>query len=130
MIVYHTPEGEILRWSTSGMGDLPGLTPLETDVTDPTDCRVVGGQVVPLPPRPDGHVRFNYAAGAWVPDNAAADAEARADRRRRLQDSDWTQVADAPVDHAAWATYRQALRDVTAQPGYPHKINWPVPPRG
>lgn len=38
----------------------------------------------------------------------------RVERNRLLADSDWTQVADAPVDAAAWATYRQALRDLPA----------------
>ena len=35
-------------------------------------------------------------------------------RDRLLAESDWTQVADAPVDRQAWATYRQALRDFPA----------------
>lgn len=52
----------------------------------------------------------------------------RATRDEKLKDSDWTQVADAPVDKAAWATYRQALRDVTAQDGFPWTITWPVAP--
>jgi hypothetical protein len=38
----------------------------------------------------------------------------RLHRDRLLAASDWTQVADAPVDKAAWATYRQALRDFPA----------------
>jgi len=52
----------------------------------------------------------------------------RATRDEKLKDSDWTQVADAPVDKAAWATYRQALRDVTAQDGFPWTITWPEKP--
>ena len=52
--------------------------------------------------------------------------EARSKRNTLLAASDWTQVADAPVDQAAWATYRQALRDITAQAGFPENINWPV----
>lgn len=52
----------------------------------------------------------------------------RADRNRLLTESDWTQVADAPVDKAAWAQYRQALRDVTEQPGFPYNVSWPVKP--
>ena len=52
----------------------------------------------------------------------------RAARNAKLTASDWTQVADAPVDQAAWATYRQALRDVTAQAGFPWTITWPVAP--
>ena len=38
----------------------------------------------------------------------------RLHRDRLLKESDWTQVADAPVDQQAWATYRQALRDFPA----------------
>jgi hypothetical protein len=50
----------------------------------------------------------------------------RTQRDQLLKDSDWTQVADAPVDKQAWATYRQALRDVTQQSGFPWTINWPT----
>jgi hypothetical protein len=63
---------------------------------------------------------------------AAKDAEQakniRSDRDKRLSDTDWTQVADAPVDKAVWATYRQALRDVPAQTGFPYDITWPSKP--
>lgn len=52
----------------------------------------------------------------------------RTQRGEKLKDTDWTQVADAPVDKAAWATYRQALRDVTAQEGFPWTIDWPTQP--
>ena len=52
----------------------------------------------------------------------------RTTRGEKLKDTDWTQVADAPVDKAAWATYRQALRDVTAQDGFPWAIIWPEMP--
>ena len=54
--------------------------------------------------------------------------EVRASRDEKLTESDWTQVADAPVDQAAWATYRQALRDIPAQAGFPNTIDWPVKP--
>ena len=52
----------------------------------------------------------------------------RADRNQRLASSDWTQLADAPVDKAAWAAYRQALRDITTQQGFPWNIQWPAQP--
>ena len=57
-----------------------------------------------------------------------ADVQARSKRDRLLAQSDWTQVVDAPVDQAAWATYRQALRDVPAQAGFPENIDWPDVP--
>ena len=58
-----------------------------------------------------------------------AEAErVRTERDQLLTASDWTQVADAPVDQAAWATYRQALRDVSEQEGFPHSVVWPKKP--
>ena len=63
---------------------------------------------------------------------AALDAQqaksVRDDRTNRLSESDWTQLADAPVDKTAWAAYRQALRDVTTQEGFPWSVSWPVKP--
>ena len=53
----------------------------------------------------------------------------RAERNRLLSQSDWTQVSDAPVNKVAWATYRQALRDITAQTGFPLSVVWPNPPQ-
>jgi len=55
-------------------------------------------------------------------------AHARSERDRLLSQSDWTQVPDAPVDQAEWAEYRQALRDVPQQAGFPTDITWPVKP--
>jgi hypothetical protein len=49
-------------------------------------------------------------------------------RDGELARTDWTQVADAPVDEAAWATYRQALRDLPASNADPRKIDLPVAP--
>lgn len=54
--------------------------------------------------------------------------QVRQDRDLKLAASDWTQVADAPVDKAAWATYRQALRDIPTQAGFPSAVVWPVVP--
>jgi hypothetical protein len=54
--------------------------------------------------------------------------EVRSERNLLLIQSDWTQVADAPVDQAAWATYRQELRDITKQEGFPDNVIWPVRP--
>ena len=51
----------------------------------------------------------------------------RTDRNKRLADCDWTQLPDAPVDAADWATYREALRDITGQEN-PFSITWPEKP--
>jgi hypothetical protein len=52
-------------------------------------------------------------------------------RNARLQKSDWTQLADVPLTTAEkndWAVYRQSLRNITEQPGYPNTIDWPTAP--
>lgn len=52
----------------------------------------------------------------------------RNQRDADLKASDWTQVADAPVDKAAWASYRQALRDLPAATGFPWDHTYPNKP--
>lgn len=53
----------------------------------------------------------------------------RTNRDRRLTASDWTQLPDVPEEiRDAWAGYRQRLRDVTEQPGFPAEVTWPAPP--
>ena len=63
---------------------------------------------------------------------AAHDAQqakgVRDDRNKRLADCDWTQLADAPGDKIAWASYRQSLRDVSSQDGFPWDVTWPDKP--
>jgi hypothetical protein len=49
-------------------------------------------------------------------------------RSRELSASDWTQVADSTADKAAWATYRQKLRDLPASNADPKKIKFPTRP--
>lgn len=52
-------------------------------------------------------------------------------REYELKNSDWTQLPDSPLTAERkfeYAVYRQALRDITAQPEYPINIEWPVLP--
>jgi len=74
----------------------------------------------PVPEKPD-----------YNPDQRQLNQEAEEARTQRdalLAESDWTQVSDAPVNHQAWADYRQALRDLPQQAGFPTEITWPVKP--
>lgn len=57
--------------------------------------------------------------------------EARSKRDGLLSACDWTQMADCPLSSEqklAWATYRQALRDVPEQTSFPTEILWPEVP--
>ena len=49
-------------------------------------------------------------------------------RDSQLVKSDWTQVADSPVDKNAWAEYRQTLRDLPASKSNPRLIEIPTQP--
>ena len=55
-------------------------------------------------------------------------ADARQERNNLLASTDWTAMADAPTQATAMTTYRQALRDITSQSGWPTTINWPTAP--
>lgn len=80
----------------------------------------------------DGVWTQNYIVTNLGAEEATAKADTqwgiiRIERNTKLIASDWTQVADAPVDAAEWATYRQALRDITNQTN-PFNIVWPTVP--
>ena len=58
-------------------------------------------------------------------------AEVRQQRNQLLTESDWTQLADSPLDadtKSAWALYRETLRQVPEQSGFPWNIVWPTKP--
>lgn len=63
-----------------------------------------------------------------TPESLEMAKNVRIDRNQRLSICDWTQLADAPVDKAAWAAYRQSLRDITKQAGFPWAVTWPQQP--
>jgi hypothetical protein len=135
-------EGEFRAYQQANGGPTWGITSEAILDSLGTDVVFEGPQVQPT--------RYQFAfrdgveqiEGKWYTKYSVADmdqeakdaldttqAEAvRKQRTEKLKDSDWTQVADAPVDKAAWATYRQALRDVTQQSGFPWTIDWPVAP--
>jgi hypothetical protein len=79
---------------------------------------------------PDGVVHTaaeQYEAYCFTKDEAQGKA-VRDDRNKRLADCDWTQLADAPVDGLAWGVYRQDLREVPDQEGFPWEVVWPEAP--
>ena len=69
------------------------------------------------------------AAAQQAQQQAQLVQEILAKRKAKLEASDWTQLPDVPLaTKQAWATYRQALRDITAQETYPFNLVWPTPP--
>jgi hypothetical protein len=89
-----------------------------------------------------GQVDPVFEDGEWLQSWSVTEADAeeiaerleeqssvvRSERNQRLAACDWTQLPDAPVDTTSWAAYRQELRDVTGQAGFPWAVVWPVAP--
>jgi hypothetical protein len=80
------------------------------------DTMLIGGVVSPV------------SGDALVEYNDRLMDELRSQRDLLLKSSDWTQVSDAPVDQAAWATYRQQLRDLPNNTEDPANPTWPTKP--
>lgn len=81
-------------------------------------------------PPEDGYT-FDYSTKTWVPNIPYLEYKVKAQREQLLLASDWTQIPNGPLTSAqqtAWATYRQELRDITSQSGYPTNVVWPTPP--
>lgn len=67
----------------------------------------------------------------WVQENAkqSKTADVRDRRNALLTSTDWTQAADVPqAIKDRYAAYRQALRDIPQQEGFPDNVVWPVEP--
>ena len=79
---------------------------------------VVEGVVVDIP---EATVEQEELDKAWV--------EFKHTRNRLLQNSDWSQVPDAPVDATVWALYRQQLRDLPENTSDPRSVVWPTHPQ-
>lgn len=77
-------------------------------------------------------VRLVQGQEVWEPAPLSLrQASKRAERDRRLASTDWVALRAIEQGQAvpgAWASYRQALRDVPDQAGFPDAIDWPTPP--
>lgn len=123
-VMANTPEGH---------GAAEGVTDWQAQRFDAESQAVVPWQ----PPAPADTDLQTWAWQAdiarWVPSrtDAALAMAARADRDARLTACDWvitraTELGE-PVP-APWLAYRAALRNVPEQGGFPHNVDWPVPP--
>jgi hypothetical protein len=90
-------------------------------------------KLTPVYPYYEDGVVYTVAVIDKTDDDRAYDAEIaassiRSTRNQLLSASDWTQVLDAPVNQEQWAAYRQALRDITLEIGFPQSVTWPETP--
>ena len=136
-------EDELRRWAKENNG--PSWDRTTDEVLEALGADVVfeGPQAQPTRYQTayrDGVEQMN---GKWYTKYSVADLDAegiaakdaeqaksvREQRNQKLKDTDWTQLDDSPGQNKlAWATYRQALRDVPSQAAFPWEVRWPVKP--
>ena len=84
----------------------------------------------------EGNIAFTAEEEiAWAADQTAwaagardrKAAEIRAERNGKITACDWRMLTDSPGS-AEWKVYRQALRDVPQQAGFPENVVWPIAP--
>ena len=133
-IVVYELGGKILRFGSycEPANELSGERQMEGVVVSIADQYIDEStdppEISDIPPRPSMAHDFDYSTKQWVLNVEEAWRRVRQRRVELLAACDWTQLPDVSDGlRSAWATYRQALRDVTTQPD-PMSIEWPTPP--
>ena len=132
--IYNSQTGEISAVISSGSRQMIDLNVKDSESWiegeyAPESFYIDSGKPVEFPSKPSYPCNFDYTTKSWVWDQGRSWAELRSKRNNLLAKSDWTQVADAPVDAASWSTYRQALRDLPSKTTDPRNPIWPEPPQ-
>ena len=95
---------------------------------DLNDYLIINGKPTKKPQKPSEFHDFDYSISSWVINDVGIE-KIRSKRNNLLVDSDWTQLSDVPEQtRLKWQSYRQALRDITLQDGFPENIIWPTKP--
>ena len=98
---------------------------------DPASYYIKDGIAVEKPSKPNEWAIFDVLTEQWIPNERLAKMEILPKRQELLVNSDWTQIPNGPLNveqQQAWAAYRQELRDITKQSGYPFNVIWPTKP--
>jgi hypothetical protein len=91
------------------------------------DAELPSGKVYKVS-APFGATHYINGKFKTIEDIKLVELKALEKRHSLLLDSDWTQLPDSPANKEQWAEYRQELRDITQQEGFPSKIDWPLAP--
>lgn len=135
LIIYKKETGDVVAFKSpyddQGI-DTPTHGYLIADI-DPsqTNFFVKNGAIATRPEKPKDYYWWNGTE--WLPDLDMASTEAKNKRDELLLQSDWTELQGAQHRMGVnlfmrWQDYRQALRDITKQSGFPLNIIWPEKP--
>jgi len=88
------------------------------------------GVVVKQPEQPSTLHMFDFQTKTWIFSSSAIKGK----RASLLEQSDWTDTLSSKTRlgdnlYSQWQVYRQALRDIPQQSGYPQNVVWPTPPQ-
>lgn len=95
---------------------------------------IENNEAIEISEKPSPYAEFDYTTKEWVLNSNLAIVDVLSKRRKLLTNSDWTDTLSAKTRlgdelYNQWQVYRQALRDITDQPGYPLDIAWPSMPQ-
>ena len=126
-------------YQTDAQGYFVGVTTADADPLNPTERLIPAGCVIEAPhDAPDGSL-VKWDGSQWVnevipvepepeePEPTPQDVLVRSERDSLLAATDWTANSDVTMSDEM-RTYRQALRDVPSQAGFPDDVTWPVKP--
>ena len=134
-------DNDLERQQMNGWGVVEGIgTPATHYVKDGQIVPYTDSQVNAKKAAPTNAHRWSNDSMSWVDMRsveqvAAIEAEGvRMQRDRFLAETDWTDTLSAKSRlgdtlYQAWQDYRQALRDITNQPGFPSNVVWPESPQ-
>lgn len=113
-----------------------GVHPVHSLDQPEVDAKTHTAERKQLPELVDGQWVLGWNVRAKTNEEIASETASVSERERKRRDAklsacDWTQLDDTPLSNAqkiAWASYRQALRDLPSSPGFPLDIDWPVAP--
>jgi hypothetical protein len=94
---------------------------------------IANSEPVEISEKPSAYSEFNFTTKQWELNLELAKEEVLPKRRQLLAASDWTDTLSAKTRlgeqlYNQWQAYRQQLRDITAQSGYPTNVVWPTQP--
>jgi len=131
--IYDSTTGQILRVVNTNEIDSQigqGESFIEGEFND-VSYYIENDAAIQIPPQPSQYSVFDFTAKQWVLNPDLASADVLTARNKLLFSTDWTQIPNNPLTsemQAEWATYRQELRDIPQQSGYPYNVVWPVAP--